>query len=107
MTLYHWDLPQALEDAGGWTDARHRRAVRRVREPSSRRRSATGCRTFITLNEPWCSAYLGYASGVHAPGRTDAAAALAAPCTTSTWRTGSPLAAIRAGRAGREGRRSR
>jgi beta-glucosidase len=34
--------------------------------------------TFITLNEPWCSAYLGYASGVHAPGRTEPASALAA-----------------------------
>jgi beta-glucosidase len=34
--------------------------------------------TVITLNEPWCSAYLGYASGVHAPGRTEPAAALAA-----------------------------
>src|SRR5699024_2766011 len=34
--------------------------------------------TWTTLNEPWCSAYLGYASGAHAPGRTDPAAALSA-----------------------------
>ena len=50
--------------------------------PSTRRSctraSATGSRTWTTLNEPWCSAYLGYASGVHAPGRTDPAAAFAA-----------------------------
>ena len=76
-TLYHWDLPQALEDAGGWTD---RRTAERFAQYAEVVGSRLGDRidTFITLNEPWCSAYLGYASGVHAPGRTEPAAALAA-----------------------------
>ncbi|GAB3596027.1 GH1 family beta-glucosidase [Angustibacter peucedani] len=77
VTLYHWDLPQALEDAGGWTD---RRTAERFAEYAAVVAEALSpdVRTFITLNEPWCSAYLGYASGVHAPGRQDPAAALAA-----------------------------
>ncbi|SDQ15144.1 GH1 family beta-glucosidase [Quadrisphaera sp. DSM 44207] len=76
-TLYHWDLPQALEDAGGWTD---RATAERFAEYAEVVASRLGDRigTFITLNEPWCSAYLGYASGVHAPGRTEPASALAA-----------------------------
>ena len=59
---------------------------------------------FITLNEPWCSAYLGYASGVHAPGRTEPAPR-SPPCTTSTSRTGSPRAAVREAAPGGAGRR--
>ncbi|GAB7192964.1 GH1 family beta-glucosidase [Kineococcus sp. NUM-3379] len=77
ITLYHWDLPQALEDAGGWTN---RKTAERFAEYAEVVAGALGDRvkTFITLNEPWCSAYLGYASGVHAPGRTEPASALAA-----------------------------
>ncbi|MBB2902300.1 beta-glucosidase [Kineococcus radiotolerans] len=77
VTLYHWDLPQALEDAGGWTA---RTTAERFAEYAEVVAGALGDRvgTFITLNEPWCSAYLGYASGVHAPGRTEPASALAA-----------------------------
>jgi beta-glucosidase len=76
-TLYHWDLPQALEDAGGWTS---RATAERFAEYAEVIASRLGDRigTFITLNEPWCSAYLGYASGVHAPGRTEPASALQA-----------------------------
>ncbi|MFB4280100.1 GH1 family beta-glucosidase [Nonomuraea sp. MTCD27] len=76
-TLYHWDLPQELEDAGGWP---HRDTAERFAEYARLMGGALGdrVRTWITLNEPWCSAYLGYASGVHAPARTDPAAALAA-----------------------------
>lgn len=76
-TLYHWDLPQALEDRGGWTD---RDTAFRFAEYAARTVAVLGDRvaTWTTLNEPWCSAYLGYGSGAHAPGRADGAAALAA-----------------------------
>ncbi len=76
-TLYHWDLPQALEDAGGWTS---RRTAELFGEYAAVVAGRLGDRvgTITTLNEPWCSAYLGYASGAHAPGRTEPAAALAA-----------------------------
>jgi len=76
-TLYHWDLPQPLEDAGGWPA---RDTAYRFAEYAARTAEALGDRvaTWTTLNEPWCSAYLGYGSGAHAPGRTDGAAALAA-----------------------------
>ena len=76
-TLYHWDLPQELEDAGGWPN---RDTASRFAEYAERMARALGDRVklWTTLNEPWCSAYLGYGSGVHAPGRTDARAALAA-----------------------------
>ncbi|WP_353942739.1 GH1 family beta-glucosidase [Streptomyces sp. HUAS MG91] len=76
-TLYHWDLPQELENAGGWPvrDTAHRFA-----EYATLVGEALGDRVeqWVTLNEPWCSAFLGYGSGVHAPGRTDGAAALRA-----------------------------
>ena len=77
VTLYHWDLPQELEDAGGWAN---RETAYRFAEYAERMARELGARVSVwtTLNEPWCSAYLGYASGVHAPGRTDGAAALAA-----------------------------
>jgi beta-glucosidase len=76
-TMYHWDLPQELEDAGGWPA---RDTVLRFADYAAAVVGALGDRvhTWTTLNEPWCSAYLGYASGVHAPGRTEPAAALAA-----------------------------
>ncbi|WP_228973830.1 GH1 family beta-glucosidase [Streptomyces sp. DH12] len=76
-TLYHWDLPQELEDAGGWP---HRETAERFGEYASLVAGALGDRvaTWTTLNEPWCAAFLGYASGVHAPGRTDPAASLRA-----------------------------
>ncbi|MER7108266.1 GH1 family beta-glucosidase [Streptomyces sp. NPDC000229] len=77
VTLYHWDLPQELEDAGGWP---HRETAERFAEYAGLVAGALGDRvtTWTTLNEPWCAAFLGYASGVHAPGRTDAAASLRA-----------------------------
>lgn len=77
VTLYHWDLPQELEDAGGWPE---RATADRFAEYASLAAEALGdrVRTWTTLNEPWCSAFLGYASGVHAPGRTDPVAALRA-----------------------------
>lgn len=75
-TLYHWDLPQALEDAGGWP-ARDT-ALRFAEYAALATEAIDGVHTWTTLNEPWCSAYLGYGSGAHAPGRMDDAAALAA-----------------------------
>ena len=76
-TLYHWDLPQALEDAGGWP---HRDTAQRFGDYSREvfRRLGDHVDLWITLNEPWCSAVLGYAIGVHAPGRQDLSAAWAA-----------------------------
>jgi beta-glucosidase len=76
-TLYHWDLPQELEDAGGWParDTAYRfadYAMEVFGKLSDRVRSWT------TINEPYCSAMLGYASGVHAPGRRDFAAGISA-----------------------------
>jgi len=67
-TLYHWDLPQALEDRGGWLD---RDTAERFGEYTSAVVGELGdvVDHWITLNEPWCSAFLGYGSGVHAPGR--------------------------------------
>ena len=77
VTLYHWDLPQALEDAGGWP---HRDTAYRFAEYAHKVAEVLGDRIALwgTSNEPWCAAFLGYASGVHAPGRTEPAAALAA-----------------------------
>ncbi|MBC7290890.1 MAG: beta-glucosidase [Actinotalea sp.] len=76
-TLYHWDLPQALEDEGGWTVRSTAEAFGQYARVVA---EALGDRVALwtTLNEPWCSAYLGYAAGVHAPGRTEPAASLAA-----------------------------
>jgi beta-glucosidase len=77
LTLYHWDLPQELEDAGGWGE---RDTAARFAEFASLVAGRLGDRVpmWTTLNEPWCSAFLGYASGVHAPGHTDAGLSLRA-----------------------------
>jgi beta-glucosidase len=77
ITLYHWDLPQALEDRGGWTE---RDTAYRFAEYALSVHDALGDRVQVwtTLNEPWCSAFLGYAGGQHAPGRRDPRAALRA-----------------------------
>ncbi|MFG1759355.1 GH1 family beta-glucosidase [Micromonospora echinofusca] len=77
LTLYHWDLPQPLEDAGGWPA---RDAAARFADYATLVADALGDRVryWTTLNEPWCSAFLGYGSGVHAPGRSDGADAVRA-----------------------------
>ncbi|WP_370409466.1 GH1 family beta-glucosidase [Streptomyces fradiae] len=77
LTLYHWDLPQELEDAGGWPE---RSTAERFAAYATLVADALGDRVtrWTTLNEPWCSAFLGYGSGVHAPGRTDPVASLRA-----------------------------
>ena len=70
VTLYHWDLPQVLEDRGGW---QNREIADWFAEYTAATVSALGDRVthWTTLNEPWVSAFLGYAIGVHAPGHTD------------------------------------
>ncbi|MFI6096279.1 GH1 family beta-glucosidase [Lentzea sp. NPDC051213] len=76
-TLYHWDLPQPLEDAGGWPE---RDTALRFAEYAAIVHEALADRVthWTTLNEPWCSAFLGYATGRHAPGRREPAAAIRA-----------------------------
>jgi beta-glucosidase len=77
VTLYHWDLPRALEDTGGWPA---RDVAYRFAEYAQLVAAALGDRVsrWSTINEPWCAAMLGYGSGVHAPGRTEPDAAVAA-----------------------------
>ncbi len=75
LTLYHWDLPQALEDEGGWPA---RDTAARFADYAADVHAALGDRVdnWTTLNEPWCSAFLGYLSGEHAPGLHDPQASL-------------------------------
>lgn len=77
VTLYHWDLPQPLEDLGGWPvrDTAYRFADFARRAVAALSHVAD---EWVTLNEPWCSAFLGYGKGAHAPGRTDYRDAVAA-----------------------------
>ncbi|HEX6353530.1 GH1 family beta-glucosidase [Actinophytocola sp.] len=77
LTLYHWDLPQELEDSGGWGA---RDTAARFAEYAELVGARLGDRvpSWTTLNEPWCAAFLGYASGEHAPGKTDPALSLRA-----------------------------
>jgi beta-glucosidase len=77
VTLYHWDLPQELEDAGGWPnrDTAYRFADYAMLVFDKLQDRVD---TFTTMNEPWCSAWLGYHLGVHAPGRRDFDAAIGA-----------------------------
>jgi beta-glucosidase len=76
-TLYHWDLPQALEDAGGWP---RRETAERFAEYVAVVAARLGDRVrhWITVNEPWIVAWLGYGTGEHAPGRGCKVDALAA-----------------------------
>jgi beta-glucosidase len=73
LTLYHWDLPQELEDAGGWPV---RDTAYRFADYAQLVYDRLGDRVthWTTLNEPWCSAILGYVEGEQAPGRRDFAA---------------------------------
>ena len=77
VTLYHWDLPQALEDAGGWTN---RDTAYRFADYALSLYDALGDRVpyWTTMNEPWCSAFLGHTGGQHAPGRQEGVAGVVA-----------------------------
>jgi beta-glucosidase len=76
VTLFHWDLPQALEDIGGF---RNRDTVSWFGDYAELMARHFGDRVTMwgTFNEPWCYAYLGHAAGVHAPGLKDGRAAVA------------------------------
>ncbi|EHU5001902.1 beta-glucosidase [Vibrio vulnificus] len=68
VTLYHWDLPQYLEDKGGWLN---RETAYKFAEYAEVVSGYFGNKidSYATLNEPFCSAYLGYRWGMHAPGK--------------------------------------
>ena len=76
-TLYHWDLPQVLEDEGGWPA---RSTVDAFEEYVGAVAARLGDRVdrWITMNEPWVAAWVGYGWGHHAPGRVSERDALAA-----------------------------
>jgi beta-glucosidase len=77
VTLYHWDLPQPLQDAGGWAS---RDTVERfceyVRHVTDGLGDTVG--TWVTINEPFCAGMIGHLEGRHAPGLADLGTALAA-----------------------------
>lgn len=77
VTLYHWDLPQALEDLGGW---KNREILTWFGEYAAEVAKAFGDRVtyFSPINEPWVVAWLGHGMGIHAPGDKDRAKAFAA-----------------------------
>jgi beta-glucosidase len=68
--LYHWDLPQSLQDKGGWAN---RDIVQQFADYATVAAEAFGDRVanWITINEPWCVTWLGHFVGVHAPGLKD------------------------------------
>jgi beta-glucosidase len=76
-TLYHWDLPQALQDRGGWLNPK---SVEWFAGYARKAKEQLGdlVRLWSTLNEPWCTAFLGHSAGEHAPGMTDAGSAFVA-----------------------------
>ena len=76
-TLYHWDLPQALQEHGGW---KHRDTVARFAAfaDTVSRRLGDRVKHWITHNEPWCTAFVGCYEGTHAPGLRDWRTALQA-----------------------------
>lgn len=76
VTLYHWDLPQALEDAGGWPNRDVVEWYAAYAEVAIRR-LGDRVKLWITHNEPWLVGWLGYGRGEHAPGRESAREALA------------------------------
>ena len=67
ITAYHWDLPQPLQDKGGWAN---RDTAYAFADYMAAAVEAFGDRvqSWLTLNEPWCTSWLGYGNGVHAPG---------------------------------------
>lgn len=76
VTLYHWDLPQALQDRGGWPSRDTAKAFTEYADVMSRR-LGDRVKSWITHNEPWCVAVLGHQAGEHAPGHKSISETLA------------------------------
>jgi len=74
-TLYHWDLPQALQDRGGWNERATVDAFVELADALTRR-LGDRVQHWITQNEPWCTAMIGHHEGWHAPGIADFRTAL-------------------------------
>src|SRR5262249_31699917 len=77
VTLYHWDLPAALQRQGGWLN----RSTAQAFADYARlvvRRLGDRVHWWVTVNEPWCSAYLGYETGTQAPGLQEPRASVSA-----------------------------
>ena len=77
VTLHHWDLPQYLQDRGGW---QNRVTAKRFADYAKAVADGFGPSVdfYTTINEPWCIVELGHRSGIHAPGLSDTTAADAA-----------------------------
>lgn len=77
VTLYHWDMPQSLQEQGGWAN---RQTAEMFADYCAATYTRLGerVRNWITINEPWCASMLAYAGGEHAPGHTDPREATAA-----------------------------
>jgi len=100
VTLFHWDLPQPLEDAGGWAN---RETAERFGEYAAIVAAALSDRVrhWIVLNEPKTFTQAGYWQGVHAPGRREPAAFLKATHTANLAQ-GHGFRALKAARADAE-----
>ena len=77
VTLYHWDLPQTLQDQGGWPARATAEAFVEYTDLATRH-LGDRVKHWMTLNEPWVIAILGHLWGVHAPGLAEPASAFAA-----------------------------
>jgi len=76
VTLYHWDLPQALQDSGGWTNRKTVDAFGEYADIATRR-LGDRVKNWMTFNEPWVASICGNLYGVHAPGLKDVKTTLA------------------------------
>lgn len=94
-TLYHWDLPQALEDKGGWPN---RDLAHYFADYAAIVAKALGDRitTFALFNEPYVFTRLGYGTGIHAPGRKEGAAGFLRAAHTANLAQGDGFRAMKA-----------